>query len=63
MFMNPFSEPSYLVDEGMLILEEIRIETFHHRINLINQKNFVMICSDSSLYVNPDYGSKSFFRE
>uniref|UniRef100_A0A0E9PRG6 Uncharacterized protein n=1 Tax=Anguilla anguilla TaxID=7936 RepID=A0A0E9PRG6_ANGAN len=47
-----FSDPSCPVDEGIFIMEEItpiRIEIFHHRIKLITQNNFVLICSEPTL--------------
>ncbi len=52
MLIKPVSDPSFPVDGGIVILEEttpVRIEMFHHRIKVITQNNFVLICSDPSL--------------
>ena len=52
LLIKPFSDPSYPVNWGIVILEEttpIRIEMFHHRTKVITQNNFVLICSDPSL--------------
>lgn len=46
--IKPFSDTLYPMDGGILILEEttlIRTEMFHHRIKVMTQKNFVLICS------------------
>ena len=51
ILIQPFSDPSCFIDEGIVILEEtapIRIEMFYHRIKVITQNNFVLICSDPS---------------
>ncbi len=40
------------MDGGVVILEEttpVRIEMFHHRVKVITQNNFVLICSNPSL--------------
>lgn len=45
ILIKSFCEPSCLVDEDVVILEQtivIRIETFPHRIKVISQKNFVL---------------------
>ena len=52
ILIKPFSDPSCPMDGSIVILEEttpIRIEMFHHRIKVITQNNFVLICSDPSL--------------
>ncbi len=51
ILIKPFGDPSRPVDGGTVILEEttpIRIEMFHHRIKVINQNNFVLICINPS---------------
>ena len=51
ILIKPFSDPSCPMDGGIVILEEttpIRIEMFHHRIKVITQNNFGLICSDPS---------------
>lgn len=52
-FIKAFSKPLCPVHGGLLILKEtisIRIEMFHHRKKVINQRNSVLICIESSLY-------------
>ena len=51
ILIKPFSDPSCPMDGGIDSQETttIRIEMFHHRIKVIAQNNFVLICSDPSL--------------
>lgn len=52
IYIQLLSEPSCPVDGDILILEEVtamRIEMFHHRIEMISLKCFVLICSDFHL--------------
>ena len=52
VFIQLFSYPLCPIHGVVVILEEttaLRIEMFHHRIKVITQNHFVMICSDSSL--------------
>lgn len=59
---SSFSEPSCPMDGGVVILEKvtpIRIEKFHHKINMFSQRNLILTCNDASLKeVEPNPSAK-----
>lgn len=53
--------PTCPIDGVIVVLEEaisIRIEMFHHRIKVTTQNDFVLICVDLYLLVDPNHDSK-----
>ncbi len=58
ILIKPFSDPSSCPMDGAILEETtpIRMEMFHHRIKVITQNNFVLICSDPSQW--PFWGDK-----